>query len=191
MKTWFQNRRMKMKRDYWKSANERAQPAPLASTIAVPCNLSCLVNAQPVHRSCHFETGLLYLPHPESTYQQQTSNFSMHRMSSPGPLREHHRLSHFEPYTEVQLLRRRGSEGQHVSPPTEGFGHDFNDARHTCAYGTPNFVSTRDQENTPNVYLASSRRTYEELFSNGYNCLTKDKMLKNDGICKRSPIIIC
>ncbi|XP_065068237.1 homeobox protein vent1-like [Rhopilema esculentum] len=189
VKTWFQNRRMKLKRDYWNSAHKGAQQASFTSTIAVPCNLPCLVNAQPVHRSCHLETGLLYLPRPESILQQQTIDFSMTRMSSPGPLQEHHRLSHFD--TEVESLRKRSSERHHVSPPTESFGHDVNDARRTSAYGTSNFISTRDQENAPNVCLASSRRMHEEHFSSGYNCLTKDKMVKTNGICKRSPIIIC
>eukprot|EP00795_Rhopilema_esculentum_P010998 gene10998-19838_t len=179
VKTWFQNRRMKLKRDYWNSAHKRAQQASFASTIAVPCNLPCLVNAQPVHRSCHFETGLLYLPRPESTLQQQTSDFSMTRMSSPGPLREHRRLSHFEPYPDVAPLRRTTISRQH-QPPYERYGHEayngYNKGYSASLHnGMSNFGRTDASNNRPvSIARDTGKETRSSYYSSNNNrqCMT-------------------
>lgn len=43
VKNWFQNRRAKLKKDYW-TARQRMDQACYPKTIAIPCGLPCLVN---------------------------------------------------------------------------------------------------------------------------------------------------
>ena len=192
VKVWFQNRRMKMKRNYWKARNNYMSQTYFPTTIAVPCSLPCPTNIPESYcegQECSY-CPMLLMP---AQYQRPVAY-------NPASDPHQQRPRAYSPSSDHPQHHPLGYSYSRNQSPTYPSDNEMQE-RHTfssppTAYSYPQSNFNAPISRTANISDSKTNvfgwtRGREDLSMNGYGNLRGQKTSSSQaGSCKLRPIVI-